>query len=115
VLLFVRLVELAKWWPASPALTTTTQRNYRYGYAILQRTNESGQGRGIGQRKAEKAEYRRQLELVCEVRRLALEAVKEEIRASGDRVQLYSRASSRVSKLAAVRLPGSVSTCSHSM
>jgi hypothetical protein len=44
-------------------------------------------------RKAEQAEYRRQLELVYEVRRLALEAVKEEIRASGDRVQLYSRAS----------------------
>ena len=44
-------------------------------------------------RKAEEAEYRRQLELVCEVRRLALEAVKEEIRARGDKPQLYSRAS----------------------
>ena len=44
-------------------------------------------------RKAEQAEYRRQLELVCEVSRLALDAVKEEIRARGDRVQLYSRGS----------------------
>jgi hypothetical protein len=44
-------------------------------------------------RKAEKAEYRKQLELVCEVRRLALDAVKAEIRARGDKVQLYSRGS----------------------
>ena len=62
------------------------------GYPILSRTNESGQGRGLG-----KAEGRgggiSPLELVCEVRRLALEAVKEEIRARGDNPQLYSRAS----------------------
>jgi hypothetical protein len=45
------------------------------------------------QRKAEQAEYRRQLELVCEVRRLALEAVKAGIRARGDKPQLYSRGS----------------------
>ena len=44
-------------------------------------------------RKAEQAEYRKQLELVCEVRRLALDTVKEEIRARGDKPQLYSRAS----------------------
>jgi hypothetical protein len=43
-------------------------------------------------REAEKAEYRRRLELSCEVRRLALEAVKAGIRASGDKLGLYSHA-----------------------
>jgi len=44
-------------------------------------------------RKAEQAERHRQIELRCEVRRLALDAVKAGIRASGDKVQLYSHAS----------------------
>jgi hypothetical protein len=44
-------------------------------------------------RKAEQAERHRQIELRCEVRRLALDAVKAGIRASGDKVRLYSHAS----------------------
>jgi hypothetical protein len=43
-------------------------------------------------RDAEKAEWRRRLELSCEVRRLALNAVKAGIRARGDKLQLYSHA-----------------------
>ena len=53
---------------------------------------EPARARASAQRKAEKAEYRRRLELSCEVSRLALEAVKAGIRASGDRVQVYSHA-----------------------
>jgi hypothetical protein len=44
-------------------------------------------------RLAGQAEWHRQIELRCEVRRLALDAVKAGIRASGDKVQLYSHAS----------------------
>jgi hypothetical protein len=44
------------------------------------------------QRRAEKAEWHRRLELSCEVRRLALNAVKAGIRARGDKLSLYSRA-----------------------
>ena len=44
------------------------------------------------QRKAEKAEWRRRVELRCEARRLALEAVKAGIKARGDKLQLYTRA-----------------------
>jgi hypothetical protein len=43
-------------------------------------------------RKAEKAVWHRQIELRCEVRRLALNAVKAGIRARGDKLQLYSHA-----------------------
>jgi hypothetical protein len=53
---------------------------------------KAARAQASAQRKAEKAEYRRRLELSCEVRRLALEAVKAGIRASGDRVQVYSHA-----------------------
>ena len=41
-------------------------------------------------RKAEQAEWQRRIELRCEVRRLALNAVKAGIRARGDKLQLYS-------------------------
>ena len=41
-------------------------------------------------RKAERSAEQRQRDLISEARRLALEAVKESIRARGDRVQLYS-------------------------
>ena len=51
------------------------------------------------QRKAEKAEHRRRLELSCEVSRLALEAVKAGIRASGRSVD-GDRADSTISRLA---------------
>jgi hypothetical protein len=44
-------------------------------------------------RETEQAEWRRRIELRCEVRRLALDAVKAGIRARGDKVQVYSRAS----------------------
>ena len=93
MLVFVRLSEQTQRYEPVSALTTTINGGDRYGYAILQRTNESGQAEASAKRKAEQAEYRRQLELVYEVRRLALDAVKEEIRARGDKVQLYSRAS----------------------
>jgi hypothetical protein len=43
-------------------------------------------------RKAEQAEWHRQIELRCEVRRLALNAVKAGIRARGDKLSLYSHA-----------------------
>jgi hypothetical protein len=43
-------------------------------------------------RDAEKAEWHRRLELSCEVRRLALNVVKAGIRARGDKLALYSRA-----------------------
>jgi hypothetical protein len=43
-------------------------------------------------REAERAAWRRQIELSCVVRRLALEAVKDGIRAQGGKVQLYSYA-----------------------
>jgi hypothetical protein len=43
-------------------------------------------------RKAEKAEWRRRVELRCEVRRLALDAVKAGIKARGDKLRLYTRA-----------------------
>jgi hypothetical protein len=41
---------------------------------------------------AEKAEWHRQFELRCEVRRLALNAVKAGIRASGDKLSFHSHA-----------------------
>jgi hypothetical protein len=41
---------------------------------------------------AEKAEWQRQIELRCEVHRLALDAVKAGIRARGDKLSLYSHA-----------------------
>ena len=45
------------------------------------------------QRKAEKAEWQRQIELRCEVQRLALAAVKAGIQAKGQRkLSTYSRA-----------------------
>jgi hypothetical protein len=44
------------------------------------------------QHKAEQAEWHRRIELQVEIRRLALLAVKEGIKAMGDKVQLYSRA-----------------------
>jgi hypothetical protein len=44
------------------------------------------------QRKAERAAWLRQVELMVEVRRLAPDAVKAGIRARGDKVNLYSRA-----------------------
>jgi hypothetical protein len=44
-------------------------------------------------REAEQAEWRRRIKLRCEVRRLALDAVKAGIRARGDKVHVYSRAS----------------------
>ena len=53
---------------------------------------KAARAQASAQRKAEKAEYRRRLELSCEVSRLALEAVKAGVRASGDRVQVYSHA-----------------------
>ena len=43
-------------------------------------------------RQAEQAEWRRRIELRCEVRRLAPDAVKAGIRARGDKLQLYSDA-----------------------
>jgi len=44
------------------------------------------------QRKAEKAEWQRRIELRCEVHRLALAAVKAGLQAKGDRWQRHSRA-----------------------
>jgi hypothetical protein len=46
-------------------------------------------------REAEKAEWRRRMTLIAEVRRLSLEAVKASIRARGDRVTLYNYAQLR--------------------
>ena len=43
-------------------------------------------------REAEQAEWHRRAELGCEIRKLAMDAVKAGIRARGDRVQLYSHA-----------------------
>ena len=43
-------------------------------------------------REAEKAEWHRRAELRCEIRTLAMDAVKAGIRARGDKVQLYSHA-----------------------
>jgi hypothetical protein len=43
-------------------------------------------------REAEKAEWHRRAELRYEIRKMALDAVKAGIRASGDKVQLYSHA-----------------------
>ena len=54
---------------------------------------KAARAQASAQRKAEQAEWRRQVELRCEVRRLALNAVKAGIRARGDKVQLYSHAS----------------------
>jgi hypothetical protein len=62
---------------------------------------KAARAQASAQRKAEKAEYRRRLELSCEVSRLALEAVKAGIRASGDRVQVYSQA--QLSAMATLR------------
>ena len=44
-------------------------------------------------REAHRADQRRQLELVCEARRLALQAVISGIKARGDKPSLYSRGS----------------------
>ena len=44
------------------------------------------------QRKAQRSDELRQLELVCEARRFALEAVKIGIRARGEKLSLYSHA-----------------------
>ena len=43
-------------------------------------------------REAEQAEWHRRAELRCEIRKLAMDAVKAGIRARGDKVQLYSHA-----------------------
>jgi hypothetical protein len=43
-------------------------------------------------REAERAEWHRRIELTVEVRRMALAATKEAIRARGDKVSLYSHA-----------------------
>ena len=43
-------------------------------------------------REAEQAEWHRRIELRCEVRRLAMDAVKAGIRARGDKLSLYSHA-----------------------
>jgi hypothetical protein len=67
-------------------------RSYRHGYAILSRTNESGQSRSPAKREAEKAEWHRRIELRYEIRKLALDAVKAGIRARGDKLSLYSHA-----------------------
>ena len=44
------------------------------------------------QRQAEHSAWKRMIELECEVRRLALDAVKAGIRARGDKLQLYTPA-----------------------
>jgi hypothetical protein len=44
------------------------------------------------EREAEKAEWRRRIELRYEIRKLALDAVKAGIRARGDRLSVYSHA-----------------------
>ena len=91
----IRYSELAK--PLPDALPGShhndNQRRNRHGYPILSRTIESATSRSHRQSaKAEKAEWQRQIELRCEVRRLALNAVKAGIRARGDKLQLYSHA-----------------------
>jgi hypothetical protein len=43
-------------------------------------------------REAEKAEWHRRAELRCEIRKLAMDAVKAGIRARGDKLSLYSHA-----------------------
>ena len=43
-------------------------------------------------REAEKVEWHRRLEFRCEIRKLALDAVKAGIRARGDKLSLYSHA-----------------------
>ena len=53
---------------------------------------KAARAQASAQRKAEKAEWQRQIELRCKVRRLALNAVKAGIKARGDKVQLYSHA-----------------------
>ena len=53
---------------------------------------KAARAQASAQRKAEQAEWRRQVELRCEVRRLALDAVKAGIRARGDKLSLYSHA-----------------------
>jgi hypothetical protein len=78
----------------SPALTTTTAgREIVMATPSYRERMKAQRAEARAKREAEQAEYRKQLELVYEVRRLALDAVKEEIRARGDKVQLYSRAS----------------------
>jgi hypothetical protein len=47
-------------------------------------------------REAEQTEWRRRIELRCELRRLALNATKAAIRARGDKVQRYTAAQLKV-------------------
>jgi hypothetical protein len=95
VLVFVKIGEPAR-RPAKDCAGSNHNDKQRIIVMATQSYRErmkAARAEASAQRKAEQAEYRKQLELVCEVRRLALDAVKEEIRARGDKVQLYSRAS----------------------
>jgi hypothetical protein len=77
----------------SPALTTTTAgREIVVATQSYKERMRAARAAASAQRRAEKAEYRRRLELYCEVRRLALNAVKAGIRARGDKLSLYSHA-----------------------
>jgi integrase len=77
----------------SPALTTRTAgREIVVATQSYKERMRAARAAASAQRRAEKAEYRRRLELYCEVRRLALNAVKAGIRARGDKLSLYSHA-----------------------
>ena len=56
-----------------------------------ERMREAG-AKARAKRDAEKAEWHRRAELRYEIRKLALNAVKAEIRARGDKLSLYSHA-----------------------
>jgi hypothetical protein len=89
----VKINELAKRSTTPPALTTTIA-----GREIVMATQsyrellKAQRAEARAKREAEKAEWHRRAELRCEIRKLAMDAVKAGIRARGDKVQLYSYA-----------------------
>ena len=95
MLVFGRLDELAKWWAGpAPALTTTTPQELSSWLPQSYRERmAAARAAASAQRKAEQAARQRQIELRCEVHRLALAAVKAGIQAKGQRkLSTYSRA-----------------------
>jgi hypothetical protein len=70
-----------------------TPEGIRHGYQSYRERMKAARAEASAQRKAEQAARQRQIELRCEVHRLALAAVKAGIQAKGQRkLSTYSRA-----------------------
>jgi hypothetical protein len=74
------------------ALTTTTAGVIVMATPSYREPMKAARAEARVKREAEKAEWHRRIELRYEIRKLALDAVKAGIRATGDKLSLYSHA-----------------------